>query len=37
MKNVRLRPEYRIDFTGIDIQHPRLMWNCEGNYGSKTH
>ncbi len=30
MKAIRLRTEYLFDPIGIDIQHPRLMWNCEG-------
>lgn len=30
MKAVRLRCEYLKDPIGIDIVHPRLMWNCEG-------
>ncbi len=30
MKAIRLRTEYLIDPVGIDIQNPRLMWNCEG-------
>ena len=30
MKAVRLRTEYLEDPIGIDIQHPRLFWNCEG-------
>ena len=28
MKAIRLRTEYLKDPMGIDIQHPRLMWNC---------
>ena len=30
MKAIRLRTEYLENPLGIDIQHPRLMWNCEG-------
>ncbi|MGX8692633.1 MAG: family 78 glycoside hydrolase catalytic domain [Clostridia bacterium] len=30
MKAIRLRTEYLFDPIGIDIRHPRLMWNCEG-------
>ena len=30
MKAIRLRCEYLFDPIGIDIQHPRLMWNAEG-------
>ena len=30
MKAIRLRTEYLEDPLGIDIQHPQLMWNCEG-------
>ena len=30
MNAVRLRTEYLTNPLGIDIQHPRLMWNCEG-------
>ena len=30
MKATRLRCEYLRDPLGIDIRHPRLMWNCEG-------
>ena len=29
MKAIRLRTEYLTDPIGIDIQNPRLMWNCE--------
>ena len=28
MKAIRLRTEYLVDPLGIDIQLPRLMWNC---------
>ena len=28
MKAIRLRTEYLKDPLGIDIQHPRLFWNC---------
>lgn len=28
MKAIRLRTEYLKDPMGIDIRHPRLMWNC---------
>ncbi len=30
MKAIRLRTEYLKDPLGIDIQKPRLMWNCQG-------
>ncbi len=30
MKAIRLRTEYLINPIGIDIQNPRLFWNCEG-------
>ena len=30
MKAIRLKTEYLQNPLGIDIQHPRLMWNCEG-------
>ncbi|MBR4394166.1 MAG: family 78 glycoside hydrolase catalytic domain [Oscillospiraceae bacterium] len=30
MNAIRLRTEYLKDPMGIDVQHPRLMWNCEG-------
>lgn len=30
MKAVRLRTEYLFNPIGIDLNHPRLMWNCEG-------
>ena len=30
MNAIRLRTEYLTNPLGIDIQHPRLMWNCEG-------
>ena len=30
MKAIRLKTEYLVDPIGIDIQQPRLMWNCEG-------
>lgn len=30
MKAIRLRTEYLKNPLGIDIWHPRLMWNCEG-------
>ena len=30
MNATRLRTEYLFDPIGIDIQHPRLMWNAEG-------
>ena len=29
MKATRLRTEYLYNPIGIDVQHPRLMWNCE--------
>ncbi len=30
MRATRLRTEYLKNPLGIDIQHPRLLWNCEG-------
>ncbi len=30
MKAIRLRTEYLFDPIGIDMQSPRLMWNCAG-------
>ena len=30
MKAIRLKTEHLFDPLGIDIQRPRLMWNCEG-------
>ena len=30
MNAIRLKTEYLFDPLGIDIQHPRLMWNCAG-------
>ena len=30
MKAIRLKTEYLFDPLGIDILHPRMMWNCEG-------
>ncbi len=30
MKAIRLKTEYLRDPIGIDIQQPRLMWNCNG-------
>ncbi len=30
MKAIRLRTEYLKEPLGIDMPHPRLMWNCEG-------
>ena len=30
MKAVKLRTEYLENPIGIDIQHPRIFWNCEG-------
>ncbi len=29
MKAIRLRTEYLVDPMGIDVHHPRLMWNAE--------
>ncbi len=29
MKAIRLRTEYLCNPMGIDLQHPRLFWNCE--------
>lgn len=30
MNAIRLKTEYLFDPLGIDIQRPRLMWNCDG-------
>ena len=30
MKALRLKTEHLFDPLGIDLKHPRLMWNCEG-------
>ena len=30
MKAINLKTEYLINPMGIDIQNPRLMWNCDG-------
>ena len=30
MKALRLRTEYLRDPLGIDMHHPRLLWNCQG-------
>ena len=30
MKAINLRTEYLVNPVGIDIQHPRLMWICDG-------
>ena len=30
MKAINLKTEYLVNPMGIDIQNPRLMWNCEG-------
>ena len=30
MKAINLKTEYLVNPIGIDIQTPRLMWNCEG-------
>ena len=30
MKAISLRTEYLVNPIGIDIRHPRLLWNCEG-------
>ena len=30
MRAIRLRCEYLSDPVGIDLQKPRLTWNCEG-------
>lgn len=36
MKAVRLRTEYLKYPMGIDLQHPRLQWNCEGGTVQKA-
>ena len=30
MNAIRLRTEYLKNPLGIDVERPRLMWNCEG-------
>ena len=30
MKAIRLRTEYLFNPIGINVKHPRIMWNCEG-------
>lgn len=30
MKAINLKTEYLINPIGIDMQHPRLLWNCDG-------
>ena len=30
MKAIRPRTEYLKNPLGIDMEHPRLLWNCEG-------
>ena len=30
MKAVRLQTEYLNNPLGIDMAHPRMLWNCEG-------
>ena len=30
MKAIRLKTEHLTNPLGIDVKHPRLMWNCEG-------
>ncbi|MBR4906376.1 MAG: family 78 glycoside hydrolase catalytic domain [Clostridia bacterium] len=30
MKAIRLKTEHLFDPMGIDLLHPRMMWNCEG-------
>ena len=30
MNAIRLKTEHLLNPLGIDVQHPRLMWNCEG-------
>lgn len=30
MKAINLKTEYLVNPVGIDIQNPRLMWNCDG-------
>ena len=37
MKAIRLLTEYLNDPIGIDIQKPRLMWNCEGGVGQTAY
>lgn len=37
MKAIRLRTEYLHNPMGIDIQQPRLMWNCEGGVAQTAY
>ena len=30
MKAINLKTEYLANPIGIDMQHPRLLWNCDG-------
>ena len=30
MKAINLKTEYLVNPMGIDMQNPRLMWNCDG-------
>ena len=30
MRAIRLQTEYLKNPVGIDMEHPRLFWNCEG-------
>lgn len=37
MKAIRLRTEYLKDPMGIDIDRPRLFWNCEGGVAQTAY
>ncbi|MBO5076354.1 MAG: family 78 glycoside hydrolase catalytic domain [Clostridia bacterium] len=37
MKAINLRTDYLRDPIGIDIDHPRLMWNCEGGVRQRAY
>lgn len=34
---IRLKTEHLFDPLGIDVQHPRLMWNCEGGVKQRAY
>ena len=36
MNAIRLRTEYLNNPLGIGMQHPRLMWNCDGGIKQKA-
>ena len=37
MKAIRLKTEYLVNPLGIDMQHPRLMWNCAEGIRQKAY